>query len=71
MSTKCGYACSDHASARNAGYPAALISEAAFEDTSQLLHTAQDTLDTITFSHLVEMAKVALGTAYELGFATL
>lgn len=71
VSTKCGYACSDHASARSAGYPTALISEAAFEDTSQLLHTAQDTLDTITFSHIVELAKVALGTAYELGFATL
>ncbi|KAF7524931.1 hypothetical protein G7054_g11266 [Neopestalotiopsis clavispora] len=71
VETKCGYACSDHASARNAGYPSALISEAAFEDTSQLLHTAQDTLDTITFSHVIEMAKVALGFAYELGFALL
>ncbi|KAH6658259.1 hypothetical protein BKA67DRAFT_635600 [Truncatella angustata] len=71
VSTKCGYACSDHASARSAGYPAALISESAFEDTSPYLHTTEDTLETVNFPHLLELAKVSLGAAYELGFATL
>ncbi|KAK6064265.1 peptidase family M28 [Seiridium cupressi] len=71
VSTKCGYACSDHASARNAGYPVALISESAFDDTSPYTHSAQDTLDTVNFAHLLELTKVSLGVAYELGFATL
>ncbi|KAI1842143.1 hypothetical protein JX265_005720 [Neoarthrinium moseri] len=71
VSSKCGYACSDHASARNAGYPGALISEASYENSSPYLHTAQDTIDTVNFNHLLELTKVTLGTIYELAFAKL
>ncbi|KAH8887600.1 transferrin receptor [Thozetella sp. PMI_491] len=71
VTTKCGYACSDHASATKAGYPSALVSEAAFENTSPYLHTTSDTLSTVDFDHVLEHAKMTLGLAYELGFATL
>ncbi|KAI8935489.1 hypothetical protein NX059_008059 [Plenodomus lindquistii] len=68
--TKCGYACSDHASASKAGYPSAFVIEAAMENTSGYIHTTQDTLSTISFSHMLEHAKMTVGLAYELGFAT-
>ncbi|KAH8662405.1 hypothetical protein BX600DRAFT_513244 [Xylariales sp. PMI_506] len=69
--SKCGYACSDHASAYKAGYPTALVSESSYDDSSPYLHTTKDTLDTVNFSHLLELTKVSLGVAYELGLATL
>ncbi|KAH8730766.1 hypothetical protein GQ44DRAFT_606123 [Phaeosphaeriaceae sp. PMI808] len=71
VETKCGYACSDHASASKAGYPSAFVIESAFENTSKLIHTAQDTISTISFSHMLEHAKMTVGLAYELGFASL
>ncbi|KAF1845110.1 Zn-dependent exopeptidase [Cucurbitaria berberidis CBS 394.84] len=70
VETKCGYACSDHASASKAGYPSAFVIESAMDDTSKFIHTAQDTLSTISFSHMLEHAKLTVGLAYELGFAT-
>ncbi|KAJ4361451.1 Leucine aminopeptidase 1 [Ascochyta clinopodiicola] len=70
VETKCGYACSDHASASKAGYPSAFVIESAFENTSQYIHTAQDTLSTVSFSHMLEHAKMTVGLAYELGFAS-
>ncbi|XPS92192.1 Bacterial leucyl aminopeptidase [Ascochyta lentis] len=70
VETKCGYACSDHASASKAGYPSAFVIESAMENTSKYIHTAQDTLSTVSFSHMLEHAKMTVGLAYELGFAS-
>ncbi|OAK96321.1 Zn-dependent exopeptidase [Phaeosphaeriaceae sp. SRC1lsM3a] len=70
VETKCGYACSDHASASKAGYPSAFVIEGAFENTSKYIHTAQDTISTISFTHMLEHAKMTVGLAYELAFAT-
>jgi len=92
VETKCGYACSDHASASKAGYPSAFVIESAMEvssplyewacetytefvptpsqNTSSYIHTAQDTLSTVSFSHMLEHAKMTVGLAYELAFAT-
>lgn len=70
VETKCGYACSDHASASKAGYPSAFVIEGAFENTSKFIHTAQDTISTISFGHMLEHAKMTVGLAYELAFAT-
>lgn len=67
----CGYACSDHASATNAGYPSALVSESGFDEMSPYIHSAQDTLSTVNFSHFLELTKVTLAIVYELAFATL
>ncbi len=44
QNTTCGYACSDHASWKQRGYPASLVFEAVFGQHSQNLHTVNDTL---------------------------
>lgn len=40
------------------------------ENTSEYIHTAQDTISTVSFKHMLEHAKMTVGLAYELGFAT-
>jgi len=70
VSTKCGYACSDHASASKAGYPSAFVIESAFADTNQQIHTSSDTIDKVDFNHALQHAKMTLGLAYELTFAS-
>ncbi|EEH38655.1 Lamina-associated polypeptide 2 [Paracoccidioides lutzii Pb01] len=69
--TKCGYACSDHASARRFGYPSAFVMESKFEHSSQLIHTVWDTVEYLDFDHMLEHAKMTLGLVYELAFAEL
>jgi leucyl aminopeptidase len=69
--TKCGYACSDHASARKAGYPSAFVIESDFKFTQDRIHTQYDTVDDIDFGHMKQHAKLTLGLAYELAFADL
>ncbi|KPV71569.1 uncharacterized protein RHOBADRAFT_19264 [Rhodotorula graminis WP1] len=66
--TECGYACSDHGSWDRVGYPAACLSEGAFDDSAPYMHTAADTLDQPSFSlaHVAEFVKVAIGFAVEL-----
>lgn len=71
VETKCGYACSDHASASKAGYPSAFVIESTFENSLQVIHTAQDTIDKVNFNHVLQHAKMTLGLAYELIFASL
>jgi leucyl aminopeptidase len=71
VTTKCGYACSDHASASKAGYPSAFVIESKMEDTSDYIHSTQDTMSTVNFDHVLEHAKMTVGFAYELAFASL
>lgn len=71
VDTKCGYACSDHASANRQGFPAAFPVESTFEDSYQNIHTPSDTIDYVNFGHVLEFSKMILGFAYELGFAAL
>jgi bacterial leucyl aminopeptidase len=69
--TKCGYACSDHASASKAGYPSAFVIESDFQYSSSKIHTDQDKVDDLSFPHMLQHAKLTLGLAYELAFANL
>jgi len=64
--TKCGYACSDHASWAKHGYPSAFTIESAFEDSNQAIHTTGDVISRLSFNHMKEFAKVATGFAVEL-----
>ncbi|KAG0167349.1 pH-response regulator protein palA/rim20 [Apophysomyces sp. BC1015] len=64
--TKCGYACSDHASWREEGFRSAFTIESEFEESNQNIHTADDTIDKLSFDHMKEFAKVAVGFAVEL-----
>jgi bacterial leucyl aminopeptidase len=71
VETKCGYGCSDHASATKAGYPSAFVIESDFKYSHPNIHTDRDTVDFINFSHMKEHAKLTTGLAYELAFADL
>ncbi|KAI7900448.1 uncharacterized protein BX663DRAFT_544900 [Cokeromyces recurvatus] len=64
--TQCGYACSDHASWRKLGYPSAFTIESAFDDSNHYIHTTGDTVDKLSFDHMKEFSKVAVGFAVEL-----
>ena len=69
VSTKCGYACSDHASATKAGYPSAFVIESDFAFSDKKIHTTDDKLEYLSFDHMVQHAKMTLGFVYELGMA--
>ncbi|CAG8572778.1 19283_t:CDS:2, partial [Dentiscutata erythropus] len=55
--TKCGYACSDHASWRKAGYPSAFAIEGAFDDSNPYIHTSNDVIENLSFDHMLEFSK--------------
>ncbi|KAJ3208630.1 Leucine aminopeptidase 1, partial [Clydaea vesicula] len=57
---KCGYACSDHVSWYNLGYPAAFTTESEMKDSSPYIHTTGDTVDTLNFNHMKEFVKLVL-----------
>ncbi|KJZ79166.1 Leucine aminopeptidase 1 [Hirsutella minnesotensis 3608] len=67
VETKCGYACSDHASASKAGYPSAFVIESAFEDSNPHIHSTDDVIKYLSFDHMVQHARMTLGLVYELG----
>ncbi|KAF4631183.1 hypothetical protein G7Y89_g6949 [Cudoniella acicularis] len=71
VETKCGYACSDHASASKAGYPSAFVIESAFDDSDKRIHTSDDLIKYLSFDHMLQHAKLTLGLVYELAFAKL
>ncbi|KAM4060473.1 peptidase family M28 domain-containing protein [Hirsutella rhossiliensis] len=66
--TKCGYACSDHASASKAGYPSAFVIESAFENSNPYIHSHKDVIEHLSFDHMLQHARMTLGLVYELGF---
>jgi len=67
--TKCGYACSDHASASKAGYPSAFVIESDFKYSDKHIHTTEDKIKYLSFDHMLQHARLTLGLAYELAFA--
>ncbi|WP_133000708.1 M20/M25/M40 family metallo-hydrolase [Luteimonas arsenica] len=64
--SSCGYACSDHASWTQAGFPAAMYDEGPF---FPLLHTTNDTLDRLggNAQHATIIARLGLAFMGELG----
>ncbi|KAF2774362.1 leucine aminopeptidase/pepditase M28/metalloprotease [Teratosphaeria nubilosa] len=69
VETKCGYACSDHASASKAGYPSAFVIESDFKYSDKKIHTTEDKVEYLDFDHMLQHARLTLGLAYELAFA--
>jgi len=70
VETKCGYACSDHASWRLAGYPSSFTIESAFHNSNRNIHSARDRIDIsdeFSFEHMLEFSKLAVAFAVELG----
>lgn len=68
--TKCGYACSDHASASKAGYPSAFVIESDFKYSDNKIHTTEDKIEYLSFDHMLQHARMTLALAYELAFAS-
>ncbi|WP_163835534.1 M20/M25/M40 family metallo-hydrolase [Spartinivicinus ruber] len=66
--TQCGYACSDHASWHNQGFPATMPSEAPFGKHNQALHTTGDTISKSgdNANHAYKFAKMAASFAVEM-----
>lgn len=64
----CGYACSDHASWYNNGYPASMPFEAKFNGSNPRIHSSNDTLANMDSSgaHALNFAKMGLAYAIEL-----
>lgn len=67
IETKCGYACSDHASASKAGYPSAFVIESSFPDSDKHIHGTDDLIKYLSFDHMLQHAKMTLALVYELG----
>ncbi|KAL9091544.1 MAG: hypothetical protein Q9159_001404 [Coniocarpon cinnabarinum] len=67
--TKCGYACSDHASASKAGYPSAFVIESDFEYSDNKIHTTEDKIEYLNFGHMLQHARLTLAFALELAMA--
>jgi bacterial leucyl aminopeptidase len=67
--TKCGYACSDHASASKYGYPSAFVIESDFEYSDKKIHTTEDKIEYLSFDHMLQHAKMTLGFTYEAAMA--
>ena len=67
--TKCGYACSDHASASKYGYPSAFVIESDFEYSDKKIHTSDDVIKYLSFDHMLQHAKMTLGFVYEVAMA--
>lgn len=71
IETKCGYACSDHASASKYGYPSAFVIESDFKYSDTKIHTTEDKIEYLDFGHMLQHAKMTLAFAYEMAFADL
>jgi len=70
VETKCGYACSDHASWSKAGYRSSFTIESSFENSNQNIHSSNDRIDIsdeFSFTHMLEFSKLAVAFAVELG----
>lgn len=63
VETKCGYACSDHASASKAGYPSAFVIESSFENSDDRIHSTDDKLKYLSFDHMLQHARMTLAFA--------
>lgn len=64
--TACGYACSDHASWNDEGYPAAMPFEASFGKDNPYIHTEQDQMAHLSLEHMTDYTKLAIAFALEM-----
>ncbi|MBC7690567.1 MAG: M20/M25/M40 family metallo-hydrolase [Methylotenera sp.] len=61
----CGYACSDHASWNDAGYPSVFPFEAKMDDDNPAIHSPQDTLDKVDIVFGTHFVKLVTAFAVE------
>lgn len=68
--SRCGYACSDHASWTQKGYIAAMPFETEMNKDNPNIHTSTDTIQYLNFDHMRDYAKLATAYAVELAEPT-
>jgi len=64
--TKCGYACSDHASWYQYGYRSAMPFEGTFSKSNPYIHSPEDLISRLNFGRGLEFAKISLGYVVEM-----
>ncbi|KAJ3066095.1 Leucine aminopeptidase 1 [Podochytrium sp. JEL0797] len=69
VDTQCGYACSDHATWTQAGYPAAFTFETDFKESSPYIHSTNDVVENISFEHVEKFTRLAIAFAVEMSLA--
>jgi len=64
--TRCGYACSDHASWSREGFTVAFPVESKFGKEDPYIHTEDDIMDHVSVDHMASFSKIGIGFAIEL-----
>lgn len=64
--SRCGYACSDHASWTQGGYASCIPFESSMSTYNPYIHTANDTMEKLSLAHMTHYAQLAIAFAVEL-----
>ncbi|KAK1521169.1 peptidase family M28 [Colletotrichum abscissum] len=67
-SSSCGYGCSDHASARSNGFPAAFVNEEPFSTSNPKIHTSSDTYESVQWNAILRHSKLTVGFLVEASY---
>ncbi|KAK2043949.1 peptidase family M28 [Colletotrichum somersetense] len=67
-SDKCGYGCSDHASARSNGFPAAYVCDEPIKTSTPYIHTPDDSYDTVQWPAVLRHSKFTVGFLVEASY---
>jgi leucyl aminopeptidase len=67
-SDKCGYGCSDHASARSNGFPAAYVCDEPISTSTPYIHSPNDALSTIMWPTVLRHAKFTVAFLVESSY---
>ncbi|KAK3370646.1 hypothetical protein B0H63DRAFT_402722 [Podospora didyma] len=67
-SDACGYGCSDHASARSNGFPAAYVCDEKMATSTPYIHTPQDAYSTIQWPTVLRHSKYTVAFIVEASF---
>lgn len=67
INDRCGYGCSDHFAAHEAGIPVSYLFEAPLHLANPFTHTPLDTVDRLDAKKMADHAQVVVGFAIELG----
>ncbi|KAK4195741.1 putative aminopeptidase [Triangularia verruculosa] len=65
---RCGYGCSDHASARSNGFPAAYVCDEVMASSTPYIHTANDALSTIMWPAILRHTKFTVAFLVEASY---
>lgn len=64
--SRCGYACSDHASWYHEGYSASIPFESHMDTYNPDIHSPEDTMDKLSLDHMTNFTKLAIAFSVEL-----